>query len=78
MTVPSLSPDEIVKTLQKEIQTGDINAYYQKELGISAEMAAILTSATLARAITFGYALPSVIESFLDAWRKESHGSPTL
>lgn len=72
MTANNPTSEEIVKTLQNEIQTGDINGYYQRELGISADMAAILTAATLARAITFGYAIPSVIETFIDAWRKSN------
>jgi hypothetical protein len=66
-----LEAKEIVERIQKEIQTGDINNHLIDRCpGLTPEMARVMTAGILAKAITFGYNLPSVIEEFVKAWEE--------
>ena len=65
-----LEAKAIIASIQKEIQTGDINNHLLDRCeGLTPEMARVMTAGILAKAVTYGYSLPSVIEEFITAWK---------
>jgi len=61
---------DIIKAVQTENQTGDITNHLLdscKEL--TPEMARVMTAGILAKALTYGYSIPTVIEEYIEAWK---------
>ena len=70
-----LEAKDIIRAVQTEIQTGDINNILLDRCpGLSPEMSRVLVAGIIAKAVTFGFTIPSVIEEYVEAWR-ESNGS---
>lgn len=65
---------DIIQAVQTEIQTGDINNILLDRCpGLTPEMSRVLVAGIIAKAITYGYTITSVIEEYVTAW-EESNG----
>lgn len=61
----------VIEAIQKEIHTGDINNYLLDSCpGLAPEMARVMTAGVLAKAVTYGMTIPSVIEEYVQAWKE--------
>ena len=64
---------DVIHAIQREVQTGDINNHLLDRCpGLTPEMARVMTAGVLAKAVTYGFTIPSVIEEYVNAW-KEAH-----
>lgn len=62
---------DVIANIQREIQTGDINSHLlDRCAGLTPEMARVMTAGVLAKALTYGMTIPSVIEEFVQAWKE--------
>ena len=62
---------EVIRTIQSEIHTGDINNYLLDACpGLTPEMSRVMVAGIIAKAITFGHTIPSVIAEYVQAWEE--------
>jgi hypothetical protein len=71
-----LEAKEVIGAIQSEIQTGDINNFLLDSCpGLTPEMARVMTAGVLAKAITYGMTIPSVLDEYVTAWKEANHGA---
>lgn len=59
----------IIAMAREEIDNGSIQAeLLEKCPGLTPEMSLVLASGVLAKALVFGYSIPSVIEEYIREW----------
>lgn len=70
-----LEAKEVIGAIQREIQTGDINNHLLDRCpGLTPEMARVMTAGVIAKAVTYGYTIPSVIEEYVKEWEAANAG----
>jgi hypothetical protein len=62
---------DVIERLRSEIHTGDIKTRLLDACpGLTPDMASVMVAGILAKALTFGYALPSVIDEYITTWKE--------